>query len=337
MTFFQNENISSVVVDRVACTFAKPTSDGKMGTHYTVVMFDKNKNVLYVGCECEHMHGEGVSALHEMSGANNTCFKVTAAFKSALNFTKGHQGKTIDRYSRNTPSLKGVSPFLSNALDTAFMNIIEVHNKRVPKTDGEIKYPLTGAYGEFMQTAVDRLTTNYLRLPTLQNTGRHAEKMQESLQHNALVRPRIFTVTERKFDYPLQFNDETGTPYQVPPSTCLVLSPTENTDVRLAVKPMGKPWLFDGDDIRYRAEYLYEGFSHNSAWKGIIRERKGFSSDRTYCVYCGRSFTRMPKHAKSDPHRDAVQNLVRLVCRATSSTGLRILNNPRHRNSTFNY
>lgn len=347
MTFFQNENIHSVVVDRVTCNFAKPTSEGKPGTHYTVVMFDKKKNVLYVGCECEHMHGESIAALHEMSGSDGTCFKVTQAFKDALNFTKNHKNKPIDRYGRQQPKLSGVSPFLSNALETAFVNILDVHNKRVQPAV-ESSFPLTGVYGDLLQNTIDRLTTNFLNLPTIQEKGKHEGRLQDGPQHKYVTRPRLFTLRDRKRDYvqtcymydergnalergPLG-EDDKNPPFVIEPGVPhLVLTPTENAQTVLAVKVKGRPWHICNEVIAQTSEHLYSGFTSDCHWAKIIDSQRHVPRNETYCVYCNRSFKRMSKHVKSEPHRRAVRDTVCFVTRATSSMGLRLVNDRRNR------
>lgn len=83
MDFFSNQNIAYTIVEQVPCAFAKSPDGVTHGTHYTVLMLDKDKNVLYMSCQCEEEHGADIaSTMEEMGG--QTCFALRDKMRGYL-------------------------------------------------------------------------------------------------------------------------------------------------------------------------------------------------------------------------------------------------------------
>lgn len=327
--FFQNPNAHSVVVDRVPCAFAKPNRDGSPGTHYTLVIFDKNQSVLYVGSECEHKHGEGVQALHEMGGGNEaTCFRVTASFSNALNTIKKQRGKAISRYD-DAPRLQAGSPLLGQTFQVAWSAMRDKHNKRAESSDSSgDPYPTFGMKGIMLDNVVRRVSASMLNLPAKVTCGRG--KSFDASPCSSISYAPVFRVVETTFRHDTVFGE-----IVVPAgSTRLALTTNDSISSFLAVRE-GNQWHIDSDFVKRvasRNHNTIENFEKHG-WSSLLREHLGpkIHADE-YCIFCAESFTRMSKHLKGGRHINRVSEVVALVTRATSSTGLRMINNPRHRN-----
>lgn len=324
--FFQNPNANSVVIDRVPCTFAKP-SKGSPGTHYTMVIFDKNNNVLYVGSECEHQHGEGIQALHEMSdGKSSTCFNVTSTFRKALNVMKQNKNQFVripSRYDRegiSKPELKDCSLILTKAFDVAWESMVTVHNDRATKNaQKNAEFPTFGRKGQALQSLVNRLTTRLLSLPVVPHTG---NKSLHVSNHHFIENKHVdmFVVREHTFIYETAIKDS---PY-AEGATHLVLSPADRPSRIFAVMNRDSTWTVDEESVRSYATDNHN-FMTNSAgeFSNLIKAK--------HCPFCNMTFERMTKHTHGGKHITRVLEVVKSLTRAMSPTGLRMLNSPRHK------
>lgn len=312
--FFKNTNAHSVVVERVPCAFAKPKSGEPMGTHYTVVIFDKNQSVLYVGSECEHVHGESVQALHEMGG--QTCFSITAKFRAALGRVNTLRGQSISTYKNDLGELQDVSPLMRAAFNTTKNQMINVHNERVQPTKKEVSANIVA-----LQKLVDKLTQQMLSLPLVIDEGRHKQNVTTSQKQEVKV-PRVLKVEEHTYTYAF---DHAGMLF--PSGSYLRLSPANDYET-FAIKEhgVGGRWLVDEQKVRQ--------FANNNHTSIATPELDGLKISKSKCVFCGETYERMSKHTHGLKHKNRVVDVVKLVCKAISPTGLRMLNNPRY-SATF--
>jgi hypothetical protein len=309
--FFNNPNAHSVVVDRVPCAFAK-AHNGESGTHYTVVIFDKKQNVLYVGSECEHKHGEAVQAFHEMGG--ETCFSVTAKFRAALGRVKSLRGQSISSYRNELGELHGASPLMRAAFNTTKEHMIEVHNSRVSKEAAERPMEVVA-----LQRLVDKLTRSVMTLPSVTSVGKHSHRVSHFHKHVTLV-PRVLEVRNVTHTYSFTHNG-----FVLPSGNYLHLTTPLDTTTFAVREPEQKKWLVDESAVRRWAEN-----NHTS----IVRNEQ-FSIPGSKCVFCGESYERMGKHTRGMKHKERVLDVVKLVCKAISPTGLRMINNPKHASAFF--
>lgn len=336
MSMFTNPNVQSIVVDRVPCAFAK-SKDGTTGTHYAMVLFDKNQNVMYVGSECEHIHGPGVQALHEMSDGNSpTCFKVTDAFSKALNQTKAHHMKKMHPYGAPN-DLKNNSQLIQSALKMAWERTVSVHNKRYAALP-EVEYSNNlSAKEQMMQRAINRVTQRYLNIPLLFNNGRKSSNLQHPPQISEVVRPQIFTLRSRVLSYDMQ---PEGMAEPIPAGQRILgLHPAEDESVMWAVRTENTDWQILHYRIRECSRNVWAGVAgpgnielndNGVTFRQLMARKNRDSHQRQdHCVFCGKSFDRITRHLQSRPHQDAVKAAIEMACRASSPVGLRMLNNRR--------
>lgn len=326
MSFFNNPKVSSAVVERVPCAFAKPNPDGSVGTHYTVVLFDNKQNIMYVGSECEHKHGESVAALHEMGGT--TCFEITAKFRTELGKVKANKGVRVshDPY-RGDSKLSGVGPLMEAAFSTAKSRMVKVHNNRV--STSEPRFKVFTQKGPMLQRIVNKLTGNMLSLQGKVNLGNKAERTNTHVIQEQQY-PSVFRVSETEVN---EFSSTlcAGTVDQpvaghVPPGLYLTLSPSNNNECIFAVRDAKGQWLIDEDRVKRYANTGNNPIEDSSSKWGISTKQ---------CVFCNAHFERMSKHTQGAKHKDRVLEVVKLVCKATTPTGLRMVNNPRHKSAFF--
>ena len=323
--FFQNPNANSVVIDRVPCSFAKPHK-GSPGTHYTMVIFDKGNNVLYVGSECEHQHGEGIQALHEMSDGNApTCFNVTSTFRKALNVVKQNKNQFIrigSRYDTGTakPVLKDCSLVLTKAFDVAWESMVVTHNDRATKSAQKPEeFPTFGLKGNALQSLVNRLTTRLLSLPVIPHTG---NKSLHVSNHHFLENKHVdmFVVREIRFNYDKTIKDSS----YVEGATHLVLTPADRQSLVFAVMNHDGTWTVDDESVRTYAQDNHNFMTNSTGeFSNLIKSK--------HCPFCNMTFERMTKHTHGGKHITRVLEVVKSLTRAMSPTGLRMLNSPRHK------
>jgi hypothetical protein len=319
--FFKNPKASSVVVERVPCSFAK-ASHGKIGTHYTVVIFDENKKLMYVGSECEHKHGEAVQAMHEMGGT--TCFSVTARFRAALNeATSSQKSLTHLRHNREYKKLENC-PLLNAAFEVVHDTMVLTHNKRWMEKTPRSKFVHFPVKGPALQQIADKLTSKMMSLPEIAFRGNYANRLDPGYAAGKVdtLRPRVFHFSEFTVANSLEFSTEI-----LSPGNYLMLSSHETPSEydALAVRKPNGQWLVDRERVW--------SFARNS-WNPLQDTRQwGISHNR--CIYCGETYHRMSRHVQGARHKERVLELINMVCRATSPTGLRMINNPHHRSVFF--
>jgi len=323
--FFQNPNANSVVIDRVPCSFAKPHK-GSPGTHYTMVIFDKGNNVLYVGSECEHQHGEGIQALHEMSDGNApTCFNVTSTFRKALNVVKQNKNQFILMANRIDsrsvkPVLKDCSLVLTKAFDVAWESMVVTHNARATRSAQKPEeFPTFGLKGNALQSLVNRLTTRLLSLPVIPHTG---NKSLHVSNHHFLENKHVdmFVVREHTFGYGMEIKDFSYVEF----STHLVLTPADRQALIFAVMNRDGTWTVDEERIRTYAQDNHNFMTNSTGeFSNLIKSK--------HCPFCNMTFERMSKHTHGGKHITRVLEVVKSLTRAMSPTGLRMLNSPRHK------
>lgn len=308
MELFTNPNIASVLVERLPCAFA-PTVNGKMGTHYAMVLLDKEDNVLYVGSECEHKHGEGVQALHDLGGDATLCYVATAAFKKAL--AALHASKQQIDIKADYP--KDAS-LLKNYMRVTFNSVWEhacmKHNQRfVSSMFGNPGFEMRRQIA--MQQTVDRVAASLLSLPPKDiDRGRFVPGGSITTPGFCVkqvpVYPEVFTCR-------CVSNQDTGVVYTL----------EFKNGVDTFARREGGAWVVNEDYIK---QWAKEHFTVST----IPQPGKGPKK----CLFCAEQFERMSKHTQGARHIDRVLEVTKLVCKATSRMGLRMLNNPRTR-STF--
>lgn len=336
--FFKNPNANSVVVDRVPCAFAKADRNGNPGTHYTLVIFDKNSNVLYVGSECEHKHGEGIQALHELTAGNSkTCFSVTSTFRKALGVIKDDfKNRTYNEYSREhqakKPRMNDCSPILSKAFDIAWESMTAQHNKRARQFEEDsaaayvTRFPVFGKKALKYQLVADMLTSRIMNLPVRPDIGNHASRVSDHAT-SGVERLRLFEVGETTFNYAVTVPTASGESREFMPGTYLVLRPAVSSRI-MAVRANDGKWYVDRVAVREYAsdEHCFHSQEHGTFGRNISSSR---------CLFCNEVFQRMTKHTHGNKHVSRVLEVLGLLTKAMSPTGLRMLNNPRHKTTFF--
>jgi hypothetical protein len=103
----------------------------------------------------------------------------------------------------------------------------------------------------------------------------------------------------------------------------LSLEPASENRTLAIRDPKTGTWYMDNDRI-----LAFASRNHNCG------TGQGTVSDRT-CIFCGESYERMSKHLQGAKHKERVLEVVKLVCKATTPTGLRMINNPKHKSAFF--
>lgn len=305
MELFSNPNVASVLVQRLPCAFA-PTVQGKMGTHYAMVLLDKDNNVLYVGSECEAKHGDGVQALHELGDQDSTlCYVATSAFKKALSALHAHKGQHLDSVSMFPKDANLLNGYMRSMFNSVWDMSCDKHNKRFAAFMlGHMPHRLRRR--DAMQKTVNHVTSSLLCLaPKLIDVGR----MRGPATRTVVSEPVYHTifevicndVDEKKFIYKMGFVDG---------------------DV-FAVREDGQ-WTVHEDVVKHWAE------SHHTI-RDFRVKHGGYSRPAEKCLFCNETFTRMSKHTQGGKHIDRVLEVAKLTCKATSRMGLQMINNPKTR------
>lgn len=311
MELFQNPNIASVLVERLPCAFA-PTVNGKMGTHYAMVLLDKNNNVLYVGSECEHKHGESVQAIHDMGGQDNTlCYVATAAFRKALQALHDSKDIAIDVIQRPKDSCL-LENYMGVVFRTVWENACKKHNNRsVAKLFGNPGPTMRRQIA--MQRTVNKVSASLLGLsPKEIDCGRPRGNITSNFSIKQVpIFPEVFTVKcapvnqghssavyHDNYIYRLYFHD----------------------DLDAFATRAGGAWTINEDMVK---NWAREHWKVNTVAQPVKGDR--------LCVFCGEQYSRMSKHTQGARHIDRVLEVAKLTCKATSRMGLQMLNNPKTR------
>jgi len=297
--FLSNPNVASVLVEKVPCSFAKPDKHGGVGTHFTMVLTNKAGHIMYVGSECEQKHGDSVEFFHSEGSA--TCFKVTAAFREALASIKNTKG--VANYAPDVvlPSSKN----LKYAINSAWEVMKAAHNSRI---SADYTLPLKQVA---LQNTVTKLANHLMTLPKV----KLAEDTSETVKRTALVTPLV-VMNDLGYSPEFQYR----------------LCPADNTGIRLALRRYDGSWDVQDDRVLSFAERNADCVNwpvEQSKHHGKVR------STNTVCSFCGGTFERMSKHLAGAKHKNRVLEIVRLLCKATTPTGLKMINNPKHRSAFF--
>lgn len=324
MDMFSNPNIGSCVVEQVPCSFAK-SRNGKAGTHYAMVLLSPEGSVLHVSSECERKHGPGIQAFHEL-GHKGTCYTVTEAFSHMLQQVNA-EGLLGARPPAPPPE---VPPILRKVLESAWISARALHNGRVMLKDS--KKPVSMKVAA-LQNAVDRVSYSLLNLQPVIDTGGMSDRVEPVYQKKQAVYHPVFHVKAVEFlDFHLKpFESETGITIAAPGVYTTLAFDAESLYSAIAVRDQlstgeSAPgsWAFSQRVATRWASCNYTTFADKEL-RQLELPVKG------WCVFCGEQYDRMPRHISGAKHLDRVLEVANLVCKATTTTGLKMLNNPRHR------
>ncbi len=331
---FANPNIAAWVVERLPCTFAKPNPDGSPGTHYAMVLLDKGGNVLYIGSQCEHENGEGIQALHELGEANDTCFTSSAAFRTVLSKIHAAKGDALPM-EPNGAWYPNIPPLLGTTLKAVWATGQQKHNDRTAKYRLSLTEP-PDLKLDSMRHVMDRVMFNVLGLDPQVSHGRHQDRVHNtSFVKNEVTYQRIFQIRRKYFSQEeLRRSYDDGhvlDGVKLEPGTHTVLCLGRDEGVIFAIRDvagLGK-WSFDPEPVKRWAGENYTVF--NNEQKKVLGHSPQNGKD--YCIFCGDWFERMSRHVSGAKHIDRVVEVAKLACLATSRTGLKMLNSPRHRSA----
>lgn len=354
-----NSNIGAWVVEQVPCSFAKPDKNGKPGTHYAMVLLDKNQNVIYIGSECEHRHGDGIQVMHELGGENAySCYKASVAFRDSLagihkakNQIFGYEmQETLKNKRKELPLMLNAA--LKGVLDTA----IEKHNKRIADntirtnvlTLGDPCSAEEDRKSRLLTTVANKVVYNAIGMKPLQSTGRFVNAWntgdsrpvpQQTLPENDAVRQKldssylpIFNIQLSSYAVKKILNLNDNPDGEVFDKNQLFTTMVVNDDydqVVFAVRdPRDDRWHIAEEDIRTWAKR-----NHNPLSRSLFMRQLKVSDG--HCLFCNERFDRMSRHVQGARHQSRVVEIVQLACRATSRTGLKMINNRRHSSAFF--
>lgn len=337
---FANPNIAAWVVERLPCTFAKPKPDGSAGTHYAMVLLDKNGNVLYIGSQCEHENGEGIQALHELGEANDTCFTSSAAFRKILG--KIHASTDhLGELSKVLTVEDTLPPMLRTAMGRVWNEAANKHNKRRMSAlaDMIIAADRQDLHIQGLNRILNRVVYNILNLHPMIDHGAHQDRVHNtSFAKNELKFERIFQIRRRPFsehDLKYTYPDGqviNGVKLKEPGNHVVMvinnrndIGPSDNIFAVRDIKPGA--WSFDPEPLKRWASDNYTVFNNMQKAAMGLSAKDG----KDYCLFCGDWFERMSRHIGGGKHIDRVVEVGALACKATSHTGLKLLNNPRYR------
>lgn len=341
MDMFANPNIGAWVVEQVPCSFAKPDSYGRLGTHYSMVLLDKNHNLLYAGSECEHKHGEGVQAIHEMSGGKDSCYTSSEAFRHALSLI--HEGGNLPDNLPETASTKSLPPTLAGVLRAVWTMAVKKHNERSTARMWERVAERRNSGGKLaaLQGAVDRVTASLLGIHPRVDHGRNQERVHNtSFAKTELIYPQVFRVVQRYLNAGgvEVLKDDSG--INLPPdggtfTMMEFVHRSQPEGVIFAVRDFnekGEPapgkWAFSKEAVRGWAHTHHTVFDAMQTEQFKVAAQK---KDHGRCIFCGEDYDRMFRHIKGAKHGDRVVEVAGLVCKATTRLGLKMLNDPHHR------
>ena len=316
-SFFNNPNVASAVVERLPCAFATAVN-GKMGTHYAMVLLDKKANVIYVGSECEDKHGEGIQAFHDMGdGQQDTCYIAAAAFRKALAKLryKGGLGHLVDvpREARQLPLV------LEGVFNKVWEQAVNRHNERYSVRVGSELYEQSSKL-RVLEHTVNRVACNVLDIAPGVHHGNFPERIQK--QHLVLggdTYPPVFNVVLSALGTDTCCGAHWYEKLGAGPHPMLYFW---DHSIPVAVRYKGS-WVLAEDAIKAWAVEHCEVTS--------VRRHVPYQDPRRACIFCKEEFKRMSKHLVGAKHIDQVVNLVKLVCKATTRMGLHMLNDPRQR------
>lgn len=336
MDMFSKPNIGTWVVEQIPCAFAKPNADGTSGTHYAMVLLGKNGDVIYVGSECEHKHGAGIQAMHELGGGG-TCYAVSQRFSNILHRLSLAKGTSVraDISNEFTGEITSeLPPTMAQLLKNVWFTSASMHNKRAAAESLEPRFHSDPKVRGLQQT-VDRVTYSLLKLAPIVDIGRHADRILTPEKRELRYRS-VFNVDQRICYNPsdvegFKQNTDITVPVNVPRICLSTIDWDRSSAVTvLAVRDQdshgesapGK-WTLSTQAVQKWANHNHTAFSAGECLELGIK--------RNYCIFCGDTYDRMNKHVQGAKHIDRVVEVAGLVCKATSSLGLKMLNNPKHR------
>lgn len=341
----ENPNIGAVVVERLPCAFAPLGKNGEPGTHYAMVLLDNQNNVVYVGSECEHKHGEGIQAIYEMGGySGDVCFAAADAFRKGLRTI--HQAKGSIISYREEPKGDGLPSILKRVLRSVWQDAADKHNTRI-KEQNSVQWPddLPGRSFKIkaLQNALDRTLASILKLPALPDNWKESRVdvlpesrvdvlPEERIKFTNVRWPRIFTIEDRFFS-------KHEVQYEMTDKSVINGVKLEGDENRIVMYPSGfsmpkskifavrdeqSRWSFDADRLKSWAQ------NHHNPFTDEISHALKLDIHR-YCVFCQAEFDRMSRHTSGGKHIDRVVEIAQLGCKATTKLGLKLLNSPKHR------
>ena len=344
----KNPRVATSLIEQVPCAFAKTHRNGTPGTHYVMVLLDKDQNILHVGSECGHTHGPGVQVLHELGGQADTCYAAVLPFVHTVEALKSHTGKQI---GGNPETIKR-SYVADRCLEVVWEKAVKKHNQRF-LTERLSHFWVTRPH-QAMQRVVDRVTASLLGFTPFEEHGRPNLKVDNTFVHNVHY-PHVFRVYTRHLldaDSLAAFNEKLGINLKLQqkyttmelcaPQSIENLSPTERA--ALTKDGKGVPFAVRGFDEHGNPAHGQWTCSQDV----VMRFAKGFHTvlsdidtdrfklksadpNKVHCIFCNGDYDRIQRHTGGAGHLDRVVQVASLVCKATTSTGLKMLNNPKHR------
>lgn len=335
---FKNSNIGAWIVEQVPCAFAKPGRNGEPGTHYVMVLLDKNKNVMYVGSECEHTHGDGIQALHELSEGNTTtCFKSSTAFRAGLGAIHNSKGVQINSSKQQELVNAQLPHMLNAALESVIRTCVKKHNTRVQE-QAELSngYIILGnatsadRKNDLMQRVANKVIYHAVNLKPLVTVGKNRgdtpvpPELYQKRDVNYVPIVRIYSRKLQSYEYDgiFQYVPSEERPTNDQTFVTMMLSGGYEAELVAAQDPRNGRWHINDSLVRRWAKQNHTCFNHDRS--------KAFGVSTDTCIFCQEKFSRMSRHMDGARHQNRVMELIQLATRATSRTGLRLLNNPRH-------
>ncbi|NJL54088.1 hypothetical protein HC928_02230 [bacterium] len=286
--------------------------------------------MLRATCECLERGNEGIQFLHEENPNKPTCYAWVAAVEEMLRELRNT--KRLDYYiHRDRPQAimknHGVDKIPGMSCDSVrkLLSSVWIACQEQSAARGRTNFrPGPVPYKQrTLERAVNRVACTMLNIKPLHRVG---DKVSQDALQNDLA--PVHTAYAPVFAVELNYASSTaysripGVNADVPVD--FVLRTTSQTINTVAVRQRDK-WFVDRDNCKKLAKEVH-GLG---VWATFAIGDKAIT--RETCVFCNDSFARMSKHLSGAKHIDRFVEVVNMVCRASSTTGLRMLNNPKHR------
>jgi hypothetical protein len=283
-----------------------------------VVLFNEQEQIVYVGSECEHRHGDAAIGAHEVG--SKTCYQVVTAFQDLLRplhkrEVLGHTSMVVTDQTREI-----LPPRLLNTLSYAYSKMQVKHNERV--MDAMALRNAIRPLGkiEKMQLVVNRICQTVFNDDPQIDLGRNIGNISSShLMTNATVMKRYKPPFTVEYDSLGPINAAAYGVSDLPQGTYITLL-WHASGSPLAFRAKNGKWHIAEDRIKTLAPQMY-----------VAPGNKPGS-----CYFCAGDFTRITKHTQGAGHVTEVLKAVKQITRATEPAGLKILTNPKHGWAVFN-
>lgn len=270
-----------------------------MGRHYVMLTFDVNHRLVHLTSECEQKVGPDIQGAVELGG--NVCHSTIHLVKSLL-YTF-HERK--DRLIVDTDHKSSLEN-LPEVLRVAFVDMRDTHNSRINSTTLK-RYDKAAK----LQRRANSLTQTILGLPKMARVFFIDYHRTERVWSSGWART-MQAELPAEFNIPHVLGISIGS-QGVDSSTLFAVR-----DYGSDGKPTPGKWTLNEELLR--------------AWATANHTADGIDS-RKYCIFCGQEYSKMSKHTGGAAHIDKVVEVCKLICRATSSLGLKMLNDPKTRNA----